>query len=145
MTKVLIKDLIIPKGTVFNDAPEKVGRYGDGHIEAIFGLTSDTYGTVYYSFDDLEKKLEKIRLIAYILAETKIENDIEYFHFKSATLLSGLDFDRFIENIENDVIKFDIRIGSFKSGIKLGKVHDHGSGFRIKRADIPKLFEMEEI
>ena len=36
---------------------------------------------------------------------------------------------------------FDIRIGSYKTGLKRGKPHDHGSGFRVKRDFLKELFE----
>jgi len=39
-------------------------------------------------------------------------------------------------------IQFDIRIGSYKTpGKNYGKVHDHGSGFRIARGNMVDLFE----
>lgn len=47
----LKKDLVIPAGTRFSPAPTKTERAGDGHIEAVFGLSANTYGTVYYSLD----------------------------------------------------------------------------------------------
>uniref|UniRef100_A0A6M3JVB7 Uncharacterized protein n=1 Tax=viral metagenome TaxID=1070528 RepID=A0A6M3JVB7_9ZZZZ len=50
--KVLLKDLIIPKGTVFTQAPDKIEHYGDGHFEAVFGLSKDSYGTIYYNIDN---------------------------------------------------------------------------------------------
>lgn len=101
---------------------------------------------VYYSFNDLKKKIsEKCSLIAYILAETKREDDIEYFHFIKATLLSNLTFEKFLSNIRNDIIKYDIRLGAYRSGINKGKTHDHGSGFRVKKENLPNLFDIEEI
>ncbi len=59
MRKVLIKDLIIPKGTVFDTAPTKTVRYGDEHIQAVFGLTKDTFGTVEYCFDNCISERQK--------------------------------------------------------------------------------------
>lgn len=35
---------------------------------------------------------------------------------------------------------FDIKIGVHNSGKNIGKTHDHGSGFRIKRSNFQNLY-----
>ncbi len=50
-TYILKQDLVIRAGTRFSPAPPETVRHGDGHIEAVFGLSDNTYGTVYYSLD----------------------------------------------------------------------------------------------
>lgn len=98
---------------------------------------------VYYSFDDIKQAIiSKLGLIAYITADRRIVDGHEEFHYTKATLLSNL---KFLENVRNDNIKYDIRIGTNKSGDKIGQLHDHGSGFRFKRENIPQLFDIEEI
>ena len=62
-------------------------------------------------------------------------------HFNSAKVFLNFDFDKFLTAIENGSIMFDIRIGSYKSGKHIGKPHDHGSSFRIKREKINQLYE----
>lgn len=52
MAKILLKNIIIPKGTVFRKAPIKTKRFGDGHFSAIIGLTKDTYGEFEYCMDE---------------------------------------------------------------------------------------------
>ena len=100
----------------------------------------------YWNFDDLNPKItEKCSLIAYITADTKTVDDIEYFHFKKVVLLSGLTSEKFFNSIREDLILFDIRIGAYKSGKHIGKSHDHGSGFRVKRANLSRIFDIEEI
>ena len=54
--KVLIKDIVIPAGTVFTQAPIRTERHGDGHIIADFGLSKDTAGSIEYDMDDEELK-----------------------------------------------------------------------------------------
>lgn len=51
----LKKDIIIPAGTRFSSAPTKTERAGPGHIESEFGLSPNSYGTVYYSLDPRSK------------------------------------------------------------------------------------------
>lgn len=100
----------------------------------------------YYDFDVLKHIVEtKCKNIAFIDVDTKKEDGIELFHFKSATLLQGLTFDRFIHMVSKGKILYDIRIGAYKTGIKRGKSHDHGSGFRIQKKDIGKVFYREDL
>lgn len=102
--------------------------------------------SIYYRFDTLQPLVEcKCRNIGYIAAETKTEDNIEYFKYISAILLTNLTFRKFIESIKNGLILYDIRIGVYKTGSNIGKTHDHGSGFRIKRADIGKVFSITNI
>jgi len=62
MDMVLIKDLVIPAGTVFGEAATHTARLGDGHIEATIGLTGNTSGSVhYYTGDDQEELREWFR------------------------------------------------------------------------------------
>ncbi len=101
---------------------------------------------IYYTFEALRQKVEKkCENIAYINAKTKKEGEIEYFNFTKATLLSGLTFDKFILFVKGGLLVYDIRFGIFKSGKNGGKKHDHGSGFRIKKRDLNKVFKMETI
>ena len=103
----------------------------------------------YYTFEDLKRIIEKkCKFIAYILAispKHKRENDKELFHFEKATLLSGMTFGKFLDAIRRGYILYDIRIGVYRSGKNKGKMHDHGSGFRIKKDKIVKVFKVEEI
>ncbi|MCK4729991.1 MAG: MvaI/BcnI restriction endonuclease family protein [Candidatus Aenigmarchaeota archaeon] len=100
---------------------------------------------IYYDFEDIQKIVEKkLDYIAYIKAETKIEKGKEFFKFKKATLLNGLTFDKFIQFIKEGLILYDIRLGVFRSGKKEGKTHDHGSGFRILKNNLDKVFKVQE-
>ena len=49
-----------------------------------------------------------------------------------------------IKLIDEGVIMYDIRIGSYSSGRNYGKAHDHGSGFRILEKNIHLLYENHE-
>ena len=60
MGKVLIKDLVIPKGTIFSeDESEK--------FTAIIGLSDDTFGEVTYYFDKSIDKEQKEELEEYFI------------------------------------------------------------------------------
>jgi hypothetical protein len=110
----------------------KIKRLSDEHIYD---------DEIYYSYDDLRRIVEvKCDYIAFITAEHRTVNDTEQFYFKNAKLLSGLTFEKFLEFVENGTILYDIRIGVYRSGSNIGKTHDHGSGFRIKKTNISTVF-----
>ena len=52
MAKVLLKDIVIPKGTVFSAAPRKTERVSDDHFGADFGLSKNTSGYIEYCIDE---------------------------------------------------------------------------------------------
>ncbi len=48
----LKKDIIIPSGTIFDDACNMTVSYGTGMVSHIFGLTDDSSGEVFYGAGD---------------------------------------------------------------------------------------------
>lgn len=92
-------------------------------------------------FDDvLKSKSDRILLVfAETRGERKTEN--EQFHYIEAHLLSSLNIKKFENAIANDKLKVDIRIGVYRSGIRKGMYHDHGTGFRINKRDFLELFD----
>ena len=143
------------KATEFNSFD---GRYGfklevDDLGRKIYVIIKDLQTNqiepknIYYSFDDLKDIIEtKLQYIAFIDAKSQKMDGKEKFTFNSATLLYDLTLDKFIEGVKKGYILYDIRLGVYGKGCKSeGKSHDHGSGFRIKRIDIPKIFTVTEI
>lgn len=101
---------------------------------------------IYYEFKTLENIIvNKLQNIVYITAQKRKTEYGEEFFYTKATLLTGINLDKIITLIESDIIMYDIRIGVYRSGPNLGKPHDHGSGFRIKRDNLNKLFAIEMI
>ena len=49
--KVLLKDIIIPKGTVFRKAPTKTERVSNDHYDCVIGLSKNTSGSFEYCID----------------------------------------------------------------------------------------------
>jgi len=91
------------------------------------------YENAYWSFDNIQKALEhKLKYIAIVGADEKVENSKNYFKFTDIMLITGITLEKFLEALENGDIFIDIRIGVFNSEKNKGKTHDHGTGFRIK-------------
>lgn len=91
------------------------------------------YENAYWSFENIQHALEyKLKYIAVVGADEKVENSKNYFKYTDIMLFTGLTLEKFLEAIEKGDILVDIRIGVYNSGKNKGKTHDHGTGFRIK-------------
>jgi hypothetical protein len=51
MAKVLLKDIVIPKGTILRTAPRKTKRVGNCHFDCVIGLSTNTAGHFEYCID----------------------------------------------------------------------------------------------
>lgn len=95
-----------------------------------------------FSFQMLKERLNlKLKYLARIMADFKIKDNTEYFHYNQITFYKLKDFDTFIKLIENGYICIKFNIGLFKSGPKKGKTHDRGVAFCINEKYITMLFE----
>ena len=47
----LLRDIVIPAGSLFNDIEGHVITHGAGMYRSLIGLTKDTFGDVIYSID----------------------------------------------------------------------------------------------
>lgn len=105
-------------------------------------LIDDSVG---YTYDCLGKILKKkLKNLFYVNAETASIDMKEHFHFNRAEIFTNPTLEKFLKLIDEGVIMYDIRIGSYKSGRNYGKAHDHGSGFRILERNLHLLFENHE-
>jgi hypothetical protein len=95
---------------------------------------------VYWDRDSLRKGFEKKykNKLVYVKAESRGVGSDEEFRFIEAYELSGFDYDSMIALLEKGKIYIDLRIGQYPDG----RTHDHGTGFRIKEADQPLLFKI---
>ena len=49
--KVLLKDIVIPAGTIFTKSAHTTERHGEGHYGCSIGLSKDTCGAFDYFID----------------------------------------------------------------------------------------------
>ena len=95
-----------------------------------------------WSFKMIEERLNlKLSYLARIIADVKIIDGIEYFHYEKIKFYKLKDFKTFISLIENGYINVNFNIGVFKSGPKKGKIHDRGTGFSISEKNISLLYD----
>lgn len=97
--------------------------------------------SVYWSYSAIDQCLnKKLKALFYVQAESKIIDSIEYFHYTHADIYLNPSRDNLIKLLNQGKIMIDIRIGSYKTGSKKGKTHDHGTGFRILSKNLPELY-----
>lgn len=120
----------------------------DRKREKVFLVVFDKYNNllekeVYWGFDLLKEKLErKLKYLAFIKALSKKINKEEYFKYYKMNIYKLKDFNSFINLLENGIITISFKIGVFKKGKNKGKIHDHGTSFNIKEADLLKLYNL---
>ena len=92
----------------------------------------------YWNMDDLRRCFEtKLPKLFVVIADTnKQKGANEHFHYSEAYIFEGLNFERFIQAINEGLIKIDIRIGQYPNG----RIHDHGTAFRIMPDSLLDLF-----
>ena len=104
-------------------------------------INHDDYGdlpTPYWNRTDLENAFVRKypQNLLYVKANCRGQGKNEEFHYNEAWLMSGFSFVRFIELLRSGQILIDIRLGQYPDG----KLHDHGTGFRVKPEDLDLCF-----
>lgn len=99
-------------------------------------IQKDTVGLItvknevvgYWDKETLKNSFEgKLPKLLYVKAEARGRGSDEEFWFNEAWLLSGFNFDNFLNLLKERIILIDIRIGQYPDG----RTHDHGTGFRV--------------
>ncbi|MFW9849989.1 MAG: MvaI/BcnI family restriction endonuclease [Candidatus Thorarchaeota archaeon] len=95
----------------------------------------------HYTREVLQKTLaKKYGKLIYVIADTKRINGKENFHYNEAYRLEGFSFNTLAKLIKDGLLKVDLRVGHYPNG----RVHDHGTGFRIKPEYFTKCFDKIE-
>ena len=98
--------------------------------------------TVEWSFSMLKEKLNrKLKYLAIIKASNKIINNKEYFKYDNLKIYCLKDFDTFLNLVEEGIIIITFKVSVFKSGKRIGQIHDHGTSFSINEKNILKLYD----
>ena len=92
---------------------------------------------IFWDMESLRNKFnEKLPALVYVLADTKIVDGVEYFHFNEAYLLEDFDFELFKKRVKADDIVVDFRMYYRPNG----SVRNHGTGFRVKINKLDNCF-----
>jgi len=125
----------------FNTLNDKVGfkiNLLSDKIEIVHKNPSMSIPTPYWTKDLLKNAFLKKypRWLLYVIADSKGHGQNEEFWFKEAYQLHGFSFEQFLKLLENQTICVDIRLGKYPNG----RLHDHGTGFRIQHNKLDHCF-----
>jgi hypothetical protein len=108
-------------------------------------IVIDGADAAHWEYDLLWKKAHsKIKNTIVIQADHRKVADAEFFKYHSFTLYELKTLSDFIGAIKKGTVKVDIRLGVYSSGKNAGKLHDHGTAFRIFMDDIGDIFNIYE-
>jgi hypothetical protein len=85
------------------------------------------------------KFMTKMDRLLLLLADNKIENDLEYFHFNEAYLLENPTPEKFLNAFDENKLMIDIRMHLKETG----GVRNHGTGFRIAEKYLIDLYQKQ--
>lgn len=109
-----------------------------------FGILIDD--SIYWSFTLLKDKLlNKFKQLCIIYTINKKKNDDFMFLISKYNIYKLTDYDTFIQLIRDGKIRVSFRINIYKSGERLGQIHNHGTAFEIKDSGINILFEKVQL
>lgn len=110
-------------------------------------IASDTEDeNVYWDKNELKKSFEQKYqgAFVYVYAETRYDGECEEFCFKEAYEVSDFSYEDFIDLLKQGKIFVDLRIGQYHNGKKCGKIHDHGTAFRVREENEKDLFKSKK-
>ncbi|MEG2232976.1 MAG: MvaI/BcnI family restriction endonuclease [Bacilli bacterium] len=87
---------------------------------------------VSWSFQILKERIEsKLQILALIKAYKKyIDNEL-YFYYYYLTFYKELNFEKFLDLVENGKISVGFSISIFDKGKRIGEIYNHGTAFTI--------------
>lgn len=144
--KVLKADVNAIKYTYLG-CNKRIKLYVNHLEEKIELITEDGNGkkiniNISWSFLLLKKTLElKLGYLALIKADNKFMDNEEYFCYNEIQFYKLISFDKFLWLIEYGVISITFNIDVFKSGKRIGQIHDHGTNFSIKTGYLCNLYK----
>ncbi len=142
--KVLHVDLYGNKITVIKGVPSLKLKVLPDRIN-IESVNGNIYGG--WNNKSLKESFErKMYRVLLVKADRKGSKDNEEFNYKEAWVLMGFSFERFISLINKGIVKVELRLGLHpKGGKNEGKLHDHGTAFRVLEANIQDCFAYRDM
>lgn len=113
--------------------------------EKIYLLVFDRMGILvekksYWTFQTIKEKLyNKLQYLAYIEADSKFVNGVEFFHYNKISFYSLRDFDSFINLVKHAKIKISFLISGIIGDDE--SLSCHGASFSIKSDNLNLLFD----
>lgn len=95
-----------------------------------------------WSFELLKEKLyRKLKYLILVKTIKVFKNNKFYYKYISYKFYKLRDFDKFIECIEKGYVRITFKINIYRTGIREGKIYDHGTGFSIDEKNLYRIFK----
>lgn len=99
-----------------------------------------------WSFELLEEKLSrKLNYVCFVEGDKKFSHNTLYVRYNKYKFYKLKKFSDFIQLLKRGQIRISFTLGVYKSGIKSGKMHDHGTQFSIRKENLKLLFDEIEL
>ncbi len=99
-----------------------------------------------WSFELLEEKLcRKLNYVCLVEGDKKFSHNVLYVRYDKYKFYKLKKFSNFIRLLKRGQIRISFTLGVYKSGIKSGKMHDHGTQFSIRKENLKLLFDEIEL
>lgn len=96
---------------------------------------------IYWDFDQLKEKLyHKLNYLAFIKAWPKVVDGVTYYKYYHMDFYKLKSFEDFLSLLEKGNVRITFKLGVYRTGDKLGEIHDRGTGFELKEENFEKLF-----
>lgn len=131
---VLHATLSTQKYTTINQTTNKLKiDFIEDNLHILWNSNSYAYWDMPYLEESIQRKYSGS--LIYVTADSRGSGKNEEFLFKNAWHFTSINTDSFISLIKSGKIYVDIRIGRYPDG----RLHDHGTAFRIYEVDFPLL------
>ena len=95
-----------------------------------------------WSFNWLDERLKlKLTYLALVRASSTIISGEGYYHYDKISFYKLKDFNTFLSLVEKGIIEVTFKIGYYKSGRRMGEIHDCGTDFSINVNNLDLLYE----
>lgn len=99
--------------------------------------------SIYWNLSDIKNRLQtKLNYLAHIIGYPYKFNNETYYKYTNLKIYKLKSFDNFLELLETNKIYITFNIGYFRTGKRVGEIHDRGTAFRISTDNIDELFTL---
>ena len=97
--------------------------------------------TTYWDFEKIENALKrKLEYLVLVDVWPTERNGEKYYKYYRYSIYKYSNVYTFLSLVEKGIISITFSVGLYNSADKLGRIHDHGTSFDIKKEDLRQLF-----
>lgn len=97
---------------------------------------------VFWNYSSITQGIKKLKNAFFVNYEVKKTGNKYFYKYTNATIfLDYIGDSNFYNLLDEGIIRYDNRLGIYRSGEKKGLLHNHGGGFRANPKNIDKLYK----